>query len=347
MRSNNRGSVFILSFWTMVLLALMSAGMMRWVSADVAMARYARGKVVSRYAAFAGLFYVIDQVRRDLSDDLSSRWDTAFACGIAGKDGQTAADIFQRQSLGSATFVVSTSEDETRFGLTDETGKINVNALTEDNYGIATQLLIICGVDEKEAEMIVASIMDWKDEDDTVFLGDLGAEQEYYQNLDHAYACKNDSLETVEELRLVRGMTEEIFQKIYSYVTVWPINGPLKVNLNTAAEAVLLAMARFAAGPKTKTNNYDADDFVRWVVHFRSGSDGRWLTADDPEILLGSASLTGSRLAIASVLIPLHSRRALAVRAQVTGQDTRTQVKTVLDAVIETDRLAVVSLIVR
>ncbi len=50
---------------------------------------------------------------------------------------------------------------------------------------------------------------DWQDADS--LLHPDGAEQEYYDTLDPAYACKNAPLDVIEELLLVRGITPEVF----------------------------------------------------------------------------------------------------------------------------------------
>ena len=78
------------------------------------------------------------------------------------------------------------------FGLADEGGKVNLNAVPEAML-------------DKLKDMTVglpASIIDWRDEDEEVTAG--GAESEYYLMLADPYACKNGPLETVEELLLVQ-----------------------------------------------------------------------------------------------------------------------------------------------
>lgn len=344
---NKRGSVLIISFWALIILMLMSFGITRRVNTGLSLARYQIGKVRSRYAAVAGLFYALDQVRMKQSAEGIVKADTAFACGIILNDDKSLQDIFSGHDLDGLTFDIVHGQDDEQFGLTDETGKINVNALTEQNYNIFENLLMNAGVPEGEARVIAASAVDWKDKNDMVFLEASGAEQEYYQNLSSPYACKNAAFETVEELLLVRGMTQEIFQKVRFYLTVYPSSGSLKVNFNTAPEAVLLALAQASTGAKTNTNIRDADDFVRVIVDFRNGIDGIWGTADDRAVTLGQMSLSGSRLAIASSLMSIQSQRATFLNARVIGEDQGRHIKTALEAVIKTDGLAVVSLSVQ
>jgi general secretion pathway protein K len=50
---------------------------------------------------------------------------------------------------------------------------------------------------------------------------------------------RNNLFESVEELRYVYGMTEEIFEIVAPHLTVW---GTGRINLNTAERAVLLSL---------------------------------------------------------------------------------------------------------
>jgi DNA uptake protein ComE-like DNA-binding protein len=85
------------------------------------------------------------------------------------------------------------------FGLVDEGSKLNVND-DDANYD---RLMLLPGMRED----IAAAIVDWRDEDETPEPG--GAENEYYLSLPEPYYCKNERFETLEELRLVRGVTYE------------------------------------------------------------------------------------------------------------------------------------------
>jgi type II secretory pathway component PulK len=91
-----------------------------------------------------------------------------------------------------------------RFGVIDEGGKININALMKlDSSGqIAHDMLInIPGMTEE----LVNCILDWIDPDDTP--RSSGAENDYYSTLSPPYRCKNGPLDTPEELLLVKGIT--------------------------------------------------------------------------------------------------------------------------------------------
>jgi len=87
---------------------------------------------------------------------------------------------------------------ELNFGLTDEAGKINLNSASQE------MLLRLPGMTAE----LAASIIDWRDEDSEITPG--GAEDEYYLLLSEPYNCKNAPLETVDEILLIKGASEEL-----------------------------------------------------------------------------------------------------------------------------------------
>lgn len=97
---------------------------------------------------------------------------------------------------------------EVRYGLENESAKLNVNSLLlADQYAenAGRELLMtLPGMTEDVAD----AILDWIDADDEP--REFGAEIEYYATLDPPYAPKNGPLETIEELLLVRGVMPEL-----------------------------------------------------------------------------------------------------------------------------------------
>jgi len=122
-----------------------------------------------------------------------------------------------------------------RFGLRNESAKLNVNALIalEKNSGVLMPAMSLMsgdvsgllGAAEGQAEElslaqsllmalpgmtidVADAILDWLDEDDDP--RPFGAEQEHYSTLPTPYAPKNGPIDSVEELLLVRGVTPEL-----------------------------------------------------------------------------------------------------------------------------------------
>jgi len=95
-----------------------------------------------------------------------------------------------------------------RFGVVDEAGKINLNALLALDNGkgdVGKQLLL--GLPNMTDD-IASAILDWLDPDQTPRSG--GAEDEYYSTLSPSYRCKNGPLDSLEELLLVRGVIPQL-----------------------------------------------------------------------------------------------------------------------------------------
>jgi DNA uptake protein ComE-like DNA-binding protein len=92
-----------------------------------------------------------------------------------------------------------TDDRELAYGLQGEGGKINLDAFS----GI--DALELDGMDEN----LAAAIIDWQDRNSRIRPG--GAESAYYLSLDTPYRIKNRDLETVGELRYVRGVSETQF----------------------------------------------------------------------------------------------------------------------------------------
>jgi len=90
------------------------------------------------------------------------------------------------------------SDQELDYGLTDESGKINLNTASLE------MLLKLPGMTAE----LAASIIDWRDDNSELTPG--GAENEYYLLLPDPYQCKNALLETVEEILLIKDGSKEL-----------------------------------------------------------------------------------------------------------------------------------------
>jgi general secretion pathway protein K len=127
----------------------------------------------------------------------------------------------------------------------DERGKLNLNDLA----GLPTEAnskKIRVGKFKKLFELVqinpdlVDAIVDWVDKDETP--EPSGAESIYYQTLRPSYRAANQPLQTLLELRLIKGMTPEIMAKLAKLVTVYDSAGDSMVNINTADPLVIQAL---------------------------------------------------------------------------------------------------------
>ena len=139
----------------------------------------------------------------------------------------------------------------------DAQARFNLNSLMRGNVpsqpdiAVFQNLLLSLGINP----MITDAVLDW--------IGPPGqprpdgAESDYYLTLTPPYRAANQPLQSVEELRLVRGFSAKAVELLRPYVVALPM--PTPVNINTAGARVLSAL--FTAMPlQTARNLVDQRD---------------------------------------------------------------------------------------
>jgi general secretion pathway protein K len=126
--------------------------------------------------------------------------------------------------------------------ISDAQGRFNLNNLavtsgsgTPPWPGIFRKLLTSLDLNPD----LTDTIRDWLDSDSNI--GPNGAEDNEYLALPTPYRAANQPLQSVDELRLVRGFTAEVVQKLRPWVTVLPVTTAV-ININTAPATVLSAL---------------------------------------------------------------------------------------------------------
>lgn len=87
---------------------------------------------------------------------------------------------------------------------------------------------------------LVDALVDWVDADENQ--EPAGAESMYYQSQRPAYRAANAPLRGFGDLRLIKGFTPEIVDRLSRYVTLFPAEGSGLVNLNTADLLVIQSL---------------------------------------------------------------------------------------------------------
>ena len=127
------------------------------------------------------------------------------------------------------------------FAVQDAQGRFNLNNLVQKSapskpdIELFKRLLTSQGIDPGLSE----ALLDWLDTDGTVSSG--GAEDIEYLSLPQPYRSANQLLQSVDELRLVKGFTAKAVEKLRPFVTALPTT-PTTVNVNTAPAEVLAAL---------------------------------------------------------------------------------------------------------
>lgn len=125
--------------------------------------------------------------------------------------------------------------------LEDEQGKINLNDLvtgSEANALTRARVESLLALREYDRTLVQA-IIDWIDPD-VEALPPNGAEDDYYTGLEYPYLTANQPMQHISELRLVKGITQEIYDDLVQFLTALPSN--TAININTAKAEVIAAI---------------------------------------------------------------------------------------------------------
>ncbi|MEQ1517988.1 MAG: hypothetical protein ABL931_16025 [Usitatibacteraceae bacterium] len=117
----------------------------------------------------------------------------------------------------------------------DESGKIDINTASD---ALLRGLFLSQGLKDDEAAALTDAIVDWRDADSLKRL--RGAEEAEYTAAGYSYKPANAAFQSIEELRLVMGMTPQLYEKIASLITIY--SRQPGVNAGIAARGVLRAM---------------------------------------------------------------------------------------------------------
>jgi general secretion pathway protein K len=94
--------------------------------------------------------------------------------------------------------------------LCDEAGKIDLNKASDT---VLLRLFMALGLEFTDARALTDAVEDWRDPDSET--RPLGAEDSYYLTLPQPYRAANADFRSVEELLLVRGVTQDLYYGRY------------------------------------------------------------------------------------------------------------------------------------
>ena len=119
--------------------------------------------------------------------------------------------------------------------MTDESGKIDINTASD---ALLRGLFLAQGMKDDEAAAVTDAILDWRDQDSLKRL--RGAEEAEYLAAGYSYKPANAAFQSTEELRLVMGMTPELFDKVAPLITIY--SRQPGINASIASRGVLRAL---------------------------------------------------------------------------------------------------------
>jgi len=187
LRTPHSGTVLIVTIWVVLVLAGLALVFAQSMRVAAAVSANHVASLQAECLAAGALEYLVAKLSAGTQEQGTSTETT---------------DSYTALQVGEGYFWILRSnlesDREFDYGLINESNKINLNSASQE------MLQRLPGMTAE----LAASIIDWRDSDSEVTTG--GAEDEYYLLQSNAYHCKNASLETVNEILLIKGASEEL-----------------------------------------------------------------------------------------------------------------------------------------
>jgi general secretion pathway protein K len=207
---SQRGVALILVLWVAALLTVIAASFAYAARTDMNILGNQSLRARAEAAAGAGLERAVYEAFKPISDP--TRWR---------QDGREYSFAF--------------GDAQVRVSVMDESAKIDIN---EGSPALLKGMFVSVGLSDQEASQLVDAMQDWRDPDSLSRLN--GAETEAYATAGLKQKPANAPFQTVEELRLVYGMTADIFRRIESMITIY--SRQPGINVAAASREVLMAI---------------------------------------------------------------------------------------------------------
>jgi type II secretory pathway component PulK len=223
---DKKGQILMVIVWILAILTVLAVTLGHRVSMALKMSSFRRDAVMCRALAKAGVSRAVAELEQDKNryDSLLESWagnELIFSKILASGEGR---------GFASVGFIRAGGFDRQRvWGMVDEERKININTASRE---VLLVLLDRTGV--PEPDRLARNILIWR--------GDLPDVEKVYEEL--GYTAKGQPFGCIEELKVVKGLSEEYYEKIKDFVTVY---GAGMININTVSRDVLGIVCRGAA----------------------------------------------------------------------------------------------------
>lgn len=259
---SRRGSVLILTLWTIALLSIFAVQIGLGLRQRVSLMSRLESRSQMRFLGESGLKKAIAM----LVNEISSEQETYTTEGKSLRHNN--ADSFKDIKIGSGQVSVIYEDvtygilgGDNYYGFVDEERKININTASHQVMRVLFEDLL--NVNESHASALADAIIGWREYGDKELNGFYS--DAYYSSLTFPYEVKHAEFELMEELLLVKGFNEERVNLLRKFITIY---GDGRVNINTASVPVLKALGC-------------SQELAEIIDLVRRGADGLESTEDD------------------------------------------------------------------
>jgi len=311
---SERGIALFLVLWVTALLTVIAGEFCYFVRTEANITRNFKEETQTYYIAMSGLSFAIGEL---VVNELVPRQ-------VKAPDGKEEQEDI-RVRINTDIPAIPFGDGQFKVERENESGKVNLN---KAGAPLLKMMLSNFEIDDANKNIIVDSIMDWRDKDSLHRLN--GAEDDYYLSLPQPYKSKNGDFTSIEELLLVRGVTPGVFYgglkdmvAVYQDKETGLDNRIIakfdfdKININAASPRMLRALPRMT------------EDVVQAIIKYREKKDFRSLT--DLSLLVGSDIYAGISPYITLSLSPYYTIKSV-------GMLKDSQTREGVQAVVKIDR---------
>ncbi len=253
---NQKGTILFFSLWTLVVLSLFAVSMGLSIHQKLKFVERIENRTILQTSAASGIRKAIGILNADYDFHGGS-----YSVPSKMIRHSNLSDFSNISSPRAKASIAVSENGSKQYGLIDEERKININVASKD---ILKRLIkLILEYDEVRATRLADSIIDWREIGESEIVGFFS--DDFYDNLEYPYPAKNEPFEIPDELKLVKGVTEDVSARLLKYLTVY---GSGKININTAQKTVFIALGL----------DHDVADKI---LRIRRGPDGIDYTGDD------------------------------------------------------------------
>lgn len=248
-----RGSVIIIVLWTSVLLTILVTVMAGKVQLSARTAMHNRTAVTD----LARVSSAMNQAEMELLlESMDAPIDRVVELDEEGNFREP-----KYRFNGRELSLYYPTDDDIVVRIFDHSGKINLNNIRRQNLQLIIEKRLGPEPDSQQVQDLLTAWEDWTDLNDLA--GINGAEKEYYESLDPPYSPRNNpELDTVEELRLIRGF-DELFKDVNLDAAFTVYGNAQTVNLNLATREAMQLLPGLT------------DEYIEEIIAYREQRDIR------------------------------------------------------------------------